>query len=180
MRIGITGYGGSGKDVVADVLVDEFGFVKVNMSDALDRYLRILNPLIPSPFTDDFHVRYDKLREHTDYVTAKKIPEVRQLLQRLGTDVGRAIDPGMWVKELEKEAKKHVDVVTTGIRFPEEAAALHLLIHVDRDGYGPVNDHVSDSLGDMFELANARIINNGTLHELREKVRDVWTIWGPA
>lgn len=170
MRVGICGYGGSGKDVVADVLVADFGFVKVNMSDALDKYLRILNPLIPSPFrADPVCVRYDKLREHTDYVTAKKIPEVRELLQRLGTDVGRAIDPEMWVKQMELEASKHANVVTTGIRFAEEAQPLDLLIHVDRVGYGPVNDHVSDSLDDIFAMARVLIRNDGTLDDLRVK-----------
>lgn len=167
MRVGICGYGGSGKDVVADVLVAEFGFVKVNMSDALDKYLRILNPLIPSPFTEGNHVRYDRLRAHTDYVTAKKIPEVRELLQRLGTDVGRAIDPEMWVKQMELEASKHANVVTTGIRFTEECAPLDVLIHVDRDGYGPVNNHISDSLDDIFALAGMVIRNDGTLDDLR-------------
>lgn len=45
MRIGLTGYAKSGKDEVADVLATEYGFVKVNMSDAINNYLCILDPI---------------------------------------------------------------------------------------------------------------------------------------
>jgi hypothetical protein len=175
MRIGITGYAGSGKDVVADVLVETFGFRKVNMSDALDRYLQILNPIIQIEFVTDGDyfpriapVRYADLRATTDLTEAKKIPEVRQLLQRLGTDVGRAIDPEMWVNELNKEADKHRHVVTTGIRFIEEVDPLDVLIHVDRIGFGPVNDHPSEMLDDIFVQSHYTLQNAGTIEDLQQ------------
>jgi hypothetical protein len=167
MRIGICGYAESGKDVVADYLVEHRGFVKVNMSDALDRYLRILNPLVPH---GDEMFRYDDLRQAMDLTTAKRNPEVRQLLQRLGTDVGRAIDPQMWVKEMEKEASKHDRVVTTGIRFIEETYPLNWLIHVERPGVGPVNGHPSDSIDEIIKLADIRLINDGTIDDLHAEI----------
>lgn len=181
-RIGLTGYAGSGKDAVADILVARYGFVKVNMSDALDKYLRILNPIITheTRFIEDqcfggdtiVEVRYAEICERIpDYAARKRIPEVRELLQRLGADVGRAIDPEMWVKELKKESDKHRRVVTTGIRFPEEAEDLDYLINVTRPGYGPVNGHVSDqAIGLIACRADAVIANNGTLQQLENVV----------
>lgn len=170
-RVGICGYATSGKDVVADFLVQRYGFVKVNMSDAVDKYLRILNPMIPIVDGNVIRVvRYDDLRQEMGFTEAKQIIEVRQLLQRLGTDVGRAIDPSMWVKELNKEAAKHDRVVTTGIRFDEEVEPLDLLIHVDRPGVGPVNNHVSDSIEHIIRRADLDLINGSTIEALQEQV----------
>jgi len=170
MRIGLTGYATAGKDVVADVLVEEYGFVKVNMSDALDKYLQILNPYVPS-LIGGSHIRYQKLREYYDYVEAKQFPEVRRLLQALGTEVGRSIDPDMWVKELEKEASKHEHVVTTGVRYPNEIAEGMTLIRVRRPGVGPINDHTSEDLEPVFAHVEFTIENDGTVEDLQARTR---------
>lgn len=114
MHVGICGYAESGKDEVANVLVQDIGFVSIGMSDALDKYLLILDPWIDMC---GYFERYSDIRKRLTYVRAKEIPEVRRLLQRLGTEVGRAIDPDMWVKELRKSAKSAMKyVVTTGDR----------------------------------------------------------------
>lgn len=64
----------------------------------------------------------------------------RTLAQRLGTEWGRAIDPDIWVKVLEKQ----VDllpcpvVVCDDVRFENEAAMIRkrgVLIHLRRPGY---------------------------------------------
>jgi len=117
VRVGITGYATAGKDVIADVLVAEYGFTKINMSTALNNYLCILNPTVASnPL-----VTYADAVRGLGYVQAKAVyPEVRRLLQVMGTEVGRVIDQDMWVKELEKLAVQHKRVVTTGIRYPNE------------------------------------------------------------
>ena len=38
--VGVSGFAGSGKDTVADILVEEFGFVKVALADPLKRVLK--------------------------------------------------------------------------------------------------------------------------------------------
>lgn len=166
MHIGITGYAKSGKDEVADILVADFDFVKVGMSDALDEYLLILDPWI---WDDDAHgfTHYSVLRERLSYVEAKENPEVREMLQKLGTEVGRSIDEDIWIKEFEKRAPADRDIVTTGIRFQNEVDILDVLVWVNRDGVGPVNDHVSDSLEHIFAQAEHMIANDGTLNNLR-------------
>jgi len=174
MKIGLTGYAETGKDAVADQLVEEFGFVKINMSDALDKYLRILNPYIAATIGFGgaiLAVRYVDLVETVGYVEAKKHPEVRRLLQTLGTEVGRSIDPLVWVKELAKEAAKHDRVVTTGIRYRNEVTPSMTLIRVDRPGYGPLNDHSSEDLEGVFKLARNVIHNSSDLEGLKVTTR---------
>lgn len=166
MRIGIAAYAESGKDEVADVLVEEYGFVKINMSDALDKYLIILNPIL-----DETGIRYAELRAKVDFVTAKRHPEVRRLLQKFGTEVGREIDVDLWVREVAKLAVQHTNVVTTGIRYTNEAVPGMCVVRVNRPGYGPLNDHSSESLDDVFALADFTIDNDGTLEQLRHRVR---------
>jgi hypothetical protein len=190
MRIGITGYARAGKDEVANVFIEQFGFVKINMSDALDKYLRILDPWVfvsifdvvditdaldrDAPLVPGRWYRYSEICvQIPDYTTRKLIKEVRELLQRLGTDVGRAIDPMLWVDELNKEAHKHAFVVTTGIRFTEEVEPLDYLIHVDRPGVGPINDHDSENLDAIFARAHVKIDNDSDILDLRARVYDV-------
>lgn len=142
--IGLGGKLRAGKDAVGDYLEKEHGFVKLGMSDALNEALLKLNPLIPLYFVDDwkglgepveesdFTRRYQYIHDTIGYVEAKKIAEVRRLLQVLGTEVGREmIDPEVWVNIAEKkiqqlwaEGKK---VVITAMRFPNEIDMLKRL-----------------------------------------------------
>lgn len=168
MRLGISGYARTGKDEVAKVF-ESHGFVRVGMSDALDKYLCILNPLL-----DDSGRRYGDYAVLLDYVSRKEHPEVRRLLQRMGTEVGRAIDPDMWVKEMVKLTEGYENTVTTGIRFVNERDAMDVRIHVTRTGFGPLNDHSSEDLTDIAEGADWYIHNGGTLTQLREQTQHVY------
>ncbi len=164
MRIGICGYATAGKDEVAKIFKD-LGCVSIGMSDALNYYLQILNPYVVSD--EEGVERYADIVARVGYTGAKaQYPEVRRLLQTLGTEVGRRIDPDMWVKELVKRADRHEHTVTTGIRYPNEADAMDVLIHVERPGVGPLNGHSSEDIGPVIERAHYSIVNNGTLEEL--------------
>lgn len=124
----------AGKDAVGDYLESSHGFVKMGMSDALNEALLALNPWIDIEVTTDHGdttvtlvstERYQDLHDRVGYVEAKKNPEVRRLLQVLGTEVGRdMIDQDVWVKIAEKKIldlwSQGRDVVITAIRFPNE------------------------------------------------------------
>lgn len=126
----------SGKDAFADHLVDKHGFKKLGMSDTLAEALYVLNPLvnvypvdIPTEVgaVNSAVTRYQRLVDTIGYVEAKKNPEVRRLLQVLGTEVGRKLlDNDIWVKAARKKISELTaaghDVVITGIRFPNELA----------------------------------------------------------
>lgn len=164
MKIGITGYAKSGKDVLADILVEDFGFLKVNMSDPLDHYLRILNPIIEQCGCGcQYELRYDDMRNKNSYVKCKEHDEVRTLLQKLGTDVGRDIDPDIWTKVRNRNMADLDKVVCTGVRYVNEAEGFDKIWRVDRKGYGPLNDHPTEQLEPVFALAKHTFYNHNSL-----------------
>lgn len=131
--LGLGGAYGSGKDEIASRLVLH-GWLNYGMSDMLNQSLLVLNPMIP--ITDDpdwaLHppeeytwMRYQVFHAQVGYVKAKENPEVRRLLQVLGTDVGREmIDQNVWVDMTRRSMQKSIDlgykVVVTGIRYENE------------------------------------------------------------
>lgn len=201
--IGIGGKLQHGKDVVADHLVNELGWQKIGMSDALHEIMLVLNPFIPvqkikitkrkflgikfgekgESYTGV--IRYADLVEKVGYVEAKKDSEVRRLLQVMGTEVGRKmIDTNIWTKAMTKkvrQAKKEgaTGVIVTGIRFPNESKAIKTLEGelwwIERPG------HVTAAGATTHDSENSLseddfevvIINDGTLNDLRAKVDDL-------
>lgn len=144
--IGLGGQLRAGKDAVAEYLRDEHDFVVMGMSDALNEALLKLNPIIGSigeygPSSISHDIRYKDLHDEVGYVEAKKNPEVRRLLQVLGTEVGRdMIDPDVWVDIAVQKIRAHwaegKKVVITAMRFPNELKMLQrmggLSIWIDR------------------------------------------------
>lgn len=167
MRIGFCGYATAGKDVAAQALVDERGFTKVNMSDALLRDMMILDPIIAGG------QRLSRLLAFYSYDQLKaQFPDFREMLQRYGTDVWRTVDENVWVRRAQQtiDSLGLVNVVTTGIRFPNEMTGIDYLIAVTRPGIGPVNSHVSDAgLEDLIQHAHLHLVNDGSMEDLRAK-----------
>lgn len=184
--IGLGGLLRSGKDALADYLVEHHGYVKMGMSDALNEALLALNPWIPSTEGPRVLWRYQDLHEAVGYVEAKKNPEVRRLLQVLGTEVGREmIHPDVWVNAAEKKIRAHWaagrPVAITAMRFRNEIDMLDRLgglsVWVERDdalrlaGSEDVpTAHASENSvnKDMFRF---QIENNGTLEDLHAVAR---------
>jgi hypothetical protein len=166
MRIGFCGYATAGKDVAASALVEHRGFVKVNMSDALQRDLKILDPYIE---VLGAHIRVSQALMVYTYDSLKEVSEdYRTLLQRYGTDVWRSVDEEVWVRRANHEADRHDRVVTTGIRFLNEMDGIDYLIYVERPGVGPVNGHVSDAgIQAVIDVADFQLVNDGTPEELQ-------------
>lgn len=201
--IGIGGKLQHGKDVVADHLVDELGWVKVGMSDALNEILMVLNPHIPTvdektvakkflgvtystkTVTTTSTMQYADVVKQLGYTKAKEIPEVRRLLQAMGTEVGRKmIDTNIWVKMMSKKVrelkKKGVPgVIVTGIRFPNESKAIKTLEGelwwVDRPGHVAESDAASHDSENSLKPDDFEVFieNDRSLNDLRAKVDDL-------
>lgn len=128
--VGIGGPLGSGKDALADYLVENHGYQKTFMSEPLHEALATINPWIvfeQDPQHDGivYPTRYVDLVELVGYTEAKRTPEVRRLLQALGTEVGRnMMGETVWTDMAQKKIRswrsKGLPVVITGIRFPNE------------------------------------------------------------
>lgn len=134
--IGLGGLKESGKDAVADWLVENKNFVKFGMSDDLNAAMLILNPWIKPSFPVYVGarrlktwepIRYRELHDAVGYVEAKRHDEVRIFLQDLGTGVGRnMLGEDIWVDAVRRKILEELDagknVVLTALRFPNELA----------------------------------------------------------
>lgn len=127
--IGLGGKLRSGKDTVADYLVEHHGFLKLGMSDdSLHQFVMAQNPWveIQQPFlfywTRRIFRRYRDVVNAQGYVDAKKNPDLRRLLQLTGTEAGRdVIGEDVWTGViLRKALAAEQPVVITGIRYQNE------------------------------------------------------------
>lgn len=151
--IGIGGVAESGKDAVADILVEHHGFYKTYMSKPLEKALLTLSPwifcslpalrigedstvrdLVRKKLTEvgvfEKFLSYFDVRQVLTYDESKQIHDVRRLLQVLGTEIGRDMfGADCWVKLAAKDIHEHLnadqDVVITGIRFHNELRMIH-------------------------------------------------------
>lgn len=119
----------------------------------------------------------------TDEQMLTKPPEVRSLLQIVGTDLIRnQIDPDFWVKKLYEENKdllenwlhdKNVHICLTDARFLNELEWVRTLggivIRIIRAGIEQ-SSHISEIESASFK-ADFTIENNGTIEEYRDKIR---------
>jgi hypothetical protein len=172
--IGISGYARSGKDTIAEKLA-EVGYVRGSFADAIRDALYRLNPIvIGSSPTYKLEIRLKELVDAVGWEKAKEAAEVRELLQRFGTEVGRDMfGDTIWIDYLFDNLPDGTKVVIPDVRYPNEADAITGLggavWRVERDGVKAVNAHISDSAMDNYPF-KITAYNNGTIEELYDWV----------
>lgn len=107
---------------------------------------------------------------------------IRELLQKVGTEVCRVINPDIWINIMEQKIKFYLntlygyDLVITDVRFKNEAEMIlkysPVLIRINRDNVEK-SDHISETDLDDFEFKYV-IDNNGTFDELFEQVYSIY------
>jgi hypothetical protein len=168
MLIGFSGVAQSGKNSCADILCAEHGFQQTAFADPLREAMLRLNPYI------DQNVRLASTVERYGWEFAKKYPECRALMQRMGTEVGRELfGQNFWVDLCLSKINGETDVAITDVRFKSEASAIKAnggkLVRITRTGFGPINGHRSETELDDYAF-DAYINNDGSLPQLSEKV----------
>lgn len=162
--IGIMGYAGVGKDALASLLIEKYGYERRAFADPMRQVLYALNPIIFEGTFEQYPVRVQDLVNGNGWDFAKRrFPEIRSLLQRLGTEGGREImGENIWVETLFKNFTGD-KLVIPDVRFANELEAIHdrngMVVRILRDGYEPVNDHTSEVVPEGADLV---IVNNGT------------------
>ena len=167
--IGLCGYYGSGKDAAATALTDE-GWHRVAFADPVRAMALAIDPIITFP--DELAKRLSRFVEIVGWTHAKTHPEVRRLLQRIGTEAVRTIiGQSTWIDLAERSMPADKSIVFTDTRFANEADLIRRyggkLIRIVRPGCKPATDHVSEQY--PFE-PDETIINDGTIDELHEKI----------
>lgn len=188
--IGISGKISSGKDTIAEYLINQYGFEKHGMADAMKEACKYL-----FGFSAE-QLHGDKKEIVDDYW--KVTP--RYVLQKMGTEMFReqftkVFDSMKWVKEdfwiwlwlrwFEiREDNPVIKIVIPDIRFENEEKMIKnlnspltggiktFLIRVERDieRLKDVAEHSSENGIDDYQYVDHVIINDGTIEELQQKV----------
>jgi hypothetical protein len=170
--IGLVGYARSGKDTVAEYLVKNNGFTRRAFADPMREALLRLDPRINVGTMTGValsrtvkELGWDYLKEHSE--------DVRHLLQRMGTEVGRQMfGEDVWVNKAMENIYREDHIVFSDVRYQNEADAIlragGRLWKITRPGVGPVNAHGSDSAMDAYPHSSFDlvIVNDSTKEEL--------------
>jgi hypothetical protein len=149
LLIGLTGYAGSGKDTVREILEERHEIDGIAFAD---------------PIRDMLSALFDSIGVDNEWMTDRDrkevpIPEIgasyRTLAQQLGTEWGRAINPDLWLKIAAAKIAMYTKhdsrgVVISDVRFPNEAAWVKaqggVIWRIIRPGVEPVRAHASEDL----------------------------------
>lgn len=199
MIIGLSGYAKSGKDTVAEIIID---LTKVTVpglmtaptwkvkkfSGKLKHIASILTGIPEYKFEDqEFKNSYlgsewNQGVKYNDRIPGARMT-VREFLQNLGTDAVRdGLHPNAWVNALMADyaPDQYSDYpsrmpkwIVTDVRFPNEAQAIKdkggVIIRIDRPGIKPVNSHPSETSLDNWDF-DYKIANASDLVALRQSV----------
>jgi hypothetical protein len=188
--IALTGYAGSGKDTIAECLIDQ-GWHRLAFADRLKEMAWDIDPVVD---WDEFG-----LPVYLQTYAAQEEPEVsmelakkysafgRMFLQNLGQAVRDHIGPDTWVNMLERDAWEEHQVngtekfIITDLRYPNEVdwveqntlSSKNLIVRIERPGVGPVNSHVSDAGMDRLKWrTDFTLVNDGTPQEAADQILD--------
>ena len=160
--VGFTGHAGSGKTTAANIL-SVHGWTRYAFADPIRAIIYHTLPPCGQRIIDRF-----------GWQQAKKIPGMRALMQRLGTEAGRhVLGDQVWIDALQQRlnAEQPAYAVIDDVRFANEAHWIRALggrvIHVSRPGVQPAGDHPSEHLA---ITPDARIVNSGDPDQLVAEV----------
>ena len=177
MILSLSGYAGAGKDTFAAFLIQDFGFKRYAFADTLRTALEILDPGVVA--WGQYTSLRRLVRTYGWEVVKRDHPEVRKMLQVLGTEVGRELlGEDIWVEATFKKIKAEgaERVVITDCRFPNELAWVKVSkgssVWIDRPGTGAVNGHSSESALAGIDFDYTFINDAQSLTEMRQRVSE--------
>ena len=165
MIIGVSGRKRSGKDTFAKRLIEAHGFRRESFADPLRDMAYALNPLV-----DDVG-RLAGVVDAIGWERAKdEHPEIRRLLQRLGTEAGRKVlGKNIWVDTAMRKTADGELVVFTDCRFTNEADAIRErgghIVRIERPGLADGDAHPSETSLDDYAF-DFIVYNDGGLEKL--------------
>lgn len=179
--LGLIGPQGSGKDTVADMLVEMGGWKKISFADAVRECAWIINPIIIDEKIVGGFDDYQNLVTEYGYDKAKRLfPEVRRFLQVFGTDavrnvIGETTWADLWLERAFTALDEGWRVVAADVRFETEIDALEsapgqsIIARVYHPSAKRNDSHASEAY-ESNAKADIPIYNNGDLDQLRATV----------
>jgi hypothetical protein len=162
----------SGKDTIADYLVERHGFVKAAFADTLKEACRAIFGLTNEQL-------YGAHKEQLD-IFWHDTP--RRILQLVGTEcLRKGYADDVWIRALQRrigfgDLAHHRKIVIVDARFPNEVEAIKgwggVAVRVDRPGAGAsggVEAHASEHALDSWTGWDHVLVNDSTLEVLHER-----------
>jgi len=189
MIIGISGYSGSGKDLVGTI-IQEISLNKWHIKKWAGKLKTIASILTGIPVENFEDQEFKKTLLGPEWGTVKDIPlngvpvfadiqfnslmSVRDFLQKLGTDAIRDnLHENTWVNATLADYTTESNWIITDTRFPNEAEAIKkaggIVIRINRPGVQPINPHPSETSLDDWNF-DAVINNDGDVADIVHKV----------
>lgn len=177
--IGLSGYARSGKDTIASHLVDNHGYTKMAFADPIRQSLIRLNPTIEVIGMGGYMSLATAVRLLGWEVLKSDCLEVRRLLQRMGTEVGREMfGENFWIEQAFKQIPNNASIVFSDVRYRNEADAIKEIggevWRIERPGVSAVNDHTSENDLDGYKFDH-KILNYGPIEDLYKVVTTILT-----
>lgn len=188
--VALAGYAGSGKDTAA-LGLEPLGYRHEAFAAPLKAMALELNPIIERPWGMSANIPLADLVDRYGWTRTKRLRDVREYLQFLGTEVVRrhlgysafvgALQRRIAVYTRQKTLSGFYPVVITDCRFANEAQWVlnwptGIVIWINRPGIGPVNGHPSES-ADVKAMATFTIDNDGDPEQLQARVRGLVESW---
>lgn len=154
--IGISGYAGSGKDTIATALVESCSYERLSFADCVRDLLYEFDPIVKHPGRHGDYYSIRGLVDGMGWERAKRtFPVVREAQQAIGQGARQVLGENVWVDACLAKMRDGGKYVFSDLRYPNEAAAIKKLggevWRVQRPGFGPVNDHVSEIALDDYD-----------------------------
>ena len=199
MIIGICGFQSSGKDTIAELLINEYGFKKLSFAGALKDVLSVIFGWSREKL-EGLTKEDREWREQIDIWWSKTLdmPQLtpRYVLQYFGTELFRNHwHPDIWVKVVENKlinmVKEEENVIITDCRFENEIKLIRnyggKIINVYRNMPQWFTEYQNGAYVEEVKLLHRSetewircqvdtvIENNGTIEELHKKVKKLVT-----
>ena len=184
MIVAISGYAGSGKDTVANIIcANDESFKIKKFADKLKKIASILTSIHPDRFEEqEFKHTYMpsewKQKRLVDGEYKDSNMTVREFLQMLGTEaVRQGLHENTWVNALFSDYKKGDNWVITDCRFPNEFKEVKrrggVTVYISRPEVRPVNGHSSEVALEGYDFDYV-IPNDTTIESLVHHVQDLY------
>lgn len=173
MIIGLSGYAQSGKDTVAQILIDDFGFERIAFADPIREFCYDFNPIVSHVAGEPVFLQY--VVDRDGWELAKKNTQVRKTLQDVGVSARKVFGEKFWITQTLTGIDPSDKIVITDVRFINEARAIKeyensQVWRVKRLGINAVNSHISESEMSQYKVDQI-LLNNGTKDELELLVK---------
>lgn len=173
MIIGLSGYAQSGKDTVAQILVEHYGFERVAFADKIREFCYAMNPVVGHVANEETILRHVVDRDGWD--EAKQVGGIRRMLQNVGIAAREVFGEKFWIEQALTGINPTENIVITDVRFTNEARAIKeyessQIWRIKRLGVQAVNSHVSESEMDDYAVDQI-FLNNGTIEDLKVLVQ---------